>query len=65
MLELIPPEGASEEQVDAFLSSLRAGARAHVHDLLAAGTSEAEIAEYIASLEPASDEAPLTDEGGQ
>ncbi len=53
MNNLIPPEGATEEQLDAFLDSLRREARAHVRRLIAAGAPEMEIAGYIASLEPA------------
>jgi hypothetical protein len=52
MTNLIPPEGATEEQLDAFVASLRKDARKHVRELLAAGTPEMEIADYIASLEP-------------
>lgn len=53
MNNLIPPEGATEEQVDAFVASLRQEARAHVRRLVAAGAPEMEITDYIASLEPA------------
>ncbi|HYM97881.1 MAG TPA: hypothetical protein VET26_11305 [Candidatus Sulfotelmatobacter sp.] len=52
MLNLIPPEGATEEQLDAFVASLRQEARAHVRELLAAGAPEMEILDYIASIEP-------------
>jgi hypothetical protein len=57
MTDLIPPEGATQEQIDAFLASLREDARKHVRERLSAGASAAEIAEYIASLEaPSADE---------
>jgi hypothetical protein len=52
MNNLIPPEGATEEQLDEFVASLRQEARAHVRGLLAAGAPEMEIADYVASLEP-------------
>jgi hypothetical protein len=57
MTDLIPPEGATQEQIDAFLASLREDARKHVRERLASGASAAEIAEYIASLEPPSADA--------
>jgi hypothetical protein len=49
--DLIPPEGATEAQIDAFVASLPQEARKHVRDLRGAGASEVEIAEYIARLE--------------
>jgi hypothetical protein len=52
VIDLIPPEGATQEQIDAFLASLHEDAREHVRQQLAAGAPEVEIAEYIASLEP-------------
>lgn len=66
MTNLIPPEGATEEQLDAFVSSLRKEARAHVRELLAAGAPEMEIADYVASLEPAEDDSIMPpSEGGK
>lgn len=66
MINLIPPEGATEEQLDAFVASIRKDARKHVRELLAAGTPEMEIADYIASLEPTeSDSIQPGGEGGQ
>ena len=62
MTDLIPPEGATQEQIDAFLASLRGDARKHVRERLASGASAAEIAEYIASLEPPSADAVSPDE---
>jgi hypothetical protein len=59
--DLIPPEGATEAQIDEFVASLRQEARKHVRDLRGAGASEAEIAEYIASLESLSADAALLD----
>jgi hypothetical protein len=53
MSDVIPPEGATDEQVDAFIASLRAEARARVREMMAAGASEDEISEYIESLESA------------
>jgi len=63
MVDLIPPEGTSEEQIEEFLASLRTEARGHVRELLASGAPESEIAEYIASLEPLSPDSLPTDGG--
>lgn len=66
MINLIPPEGATEEQLEDFLASLRKDAREHVRELLAAGAPEVEIADYIASLEPTEADSILPDnEGGK
>jgi hypothetical protein len=66
MINLIPPEGATEEQLEAFVASLRKDAREHVRGLLAAGAPEMEIADYIASLEPTEDDSITpNDEGGK
>ena len=51
MTDLIPPEGTTEEQIDAFVASLRQEASKQVRDMRGAGASEVEIAEYITSLE--------------
>jgi hypothetical protein len=61
LTDLIPPEGATEAQIDAFVASLRQEAPHHVRDLRAAGASEVEIAEYIASLESLSTDAASSD----
>jgi hypothetical protein len=61
--ELIPPEGATEAQIDAFVASLREDAREHVRELLAAGASEVEVAEFMASLEPLLTDAISADGG--
>ena len=61
MTDLIPPEGAPETQIDAFVASLRQEARKHVGDLRGSGASEVEIAEYIASLESLSADAASFD----
>ena len=63
MSDLIPPEGATEAQIDAFIASMRENAREHVRELLAAGASEVEIADFIASLEPLSADAIPSDGG--
>lgn len=66
MTNLIPPEGATEEQLDAFVESLRKDARAHVRELLAAGAPEMEITDYVASLEPAEEDSIMpAGEGGK
>jgi hypothetical protein len=62
--DLIPPEGATEAQIDAFVASLHQEALDHVRDLRAAGASEVEIADYIASLEALSTDT-ASSEGGE
>ena len=64
MTDLIPPDGATEAQIDAFVASLRQEALEHVRDLRAAGASEVEIADYIASLESLSTDT-ASSEGGE
>jgi hypothetical protein len=61
MADLIHPEGDTQNQIDAFLASLREDARKHVRERLASGASAAEIAEYIASLDPPSADAVSPD----
>jgi hypothetical protein len=61
VIDLIPPEGATEAQIDAFVASLRQDARERVRDLRAAGASEVEIAEYISSLDSLSTDAASSD----
>lgn len=61
MADLIPPEGATQEQIDAFLASLRKDAREDARARLASGASAAEVAEYIAGLEPPSADAVPAD----
>jgi hypothetical protein len=66
MINLIPPEGATEEQLDAFVASIRKDAREHVRALLAAGTPELDVADYLASLEPTEEDSITpTNEGGK
>jgi len=66
MINLIPPEGATEEQIDSFLTSLRKDARKRVRELLAAGAPEMEIADYISSLQPTEADSILpSTEGGK
>lgn len=62
MTDLIPPEGATEAQIDAFVASLQQEAREHVRDMRSAGASEVEIAEYMASLESLSADAASFDD---
>jgi hypothetical protein len=61
--DLIPPEGATEAQIDTFLASLREDAGEHVRELLAAGAPEVEVSEFMASLEPFSTDAISADGG--
>lgn len=63
MTDLIPPDGATPEQIDAYVASLRQDAREHIRQLLAAGEPEVEIVEYIASLEQLSADAIPCDGG--
>jgi hypothetical protein len=65
MINLIPPEGATDTQVDAFIESLRLEGREKVRELLAAGAPEVEVEEYLASLEPASEDSIPSTEGVQ
>lgn len=66
MTNLIPPEGATDEQLDAFVESVRKDARAHVRELLAAGAPEMEVADYISSLEPTEEDSITpASEGGK
>ena len=62
MTEMIPPAGATEAQIDAFVASVRQEAREHVRDLRSAGASEVEIAEFMASLESLSADAASFDD---
>jgi hypothetical protein len=61
MADLSPLEGATQDQMEAFLKGLQVDARKHVRERLASGASAAEVAEYIASLEPPSADAVLPD----
>jgi hypothetical protein len=63
MNNLIPPEGATEEQLETFLETIRRDGRAEVQRLLLAGASEAEVAAYIASLGPEPEDAIPAPEG--
>ncbi len=56
MTNLIPAEGTTDAQIDAFIASLRLEAREKVREMLAAGAPEVEIADYLASLEPEPEE---------
>jgi hypothetical protein len=56
MSNLIPAEGATDTEVEASIASLRLAARKKVRELLAAGAPEVEVAEYLASLEPATED---------
>lgn len=57
MNNLIPPEGATEEDLEKFLESIRRDGRAEVRRLLLAGAPEAEVAAYVASLGPEPEDA--------
>jgi hypothetical protein len=63
MKNLIPPEGATDEQLEEFLESIRRDGRAEVRRLLLAGASEAEVAAYIASVGPEPEDAIAPPEG--
>jgi hypothetical protein len=51
MMILIPLEGVTETELEIYLASLPRNAQKDVRHLLASGAAEAEIADYIASLE--------------
>jgi hypothetical protein len=51
MSYLVPPEGASDEEIERFIASLRNEARGTVREMLADGASEDEIVDYINSLD--------------
>jgi hypothetical protein len=55
MSYLVPPEGASDEEIERFIASLRHEARGTVRDMVAHGASEDEIVDYINSLETDAD----------
>jgi hypothetical protein len=49
---LVPPEGATDEQFDKFIASLRREAQAEVRRLYLQGAPPDEIVEYLATLGP-------------
>ena len=52
-----PPEGATEEQIEAQLDLLREDVRERVRNLRLQGAGEDEINEYLASFDRADEEA--------
>jgi len=50
MSYLIPPEGATDEEVEKFIGSVRKEARSTVRGMLRRGAPEDEIVDYINSL---------------
>jgi len=50
MSYLIPPEGATDEEVEKFIASVRKEARSTVRGMLRRGAPEDEIVDYINSL---------------
>jgi hypothetical protein len=52
----IPPEGASEVEVEDVVGGFRKDARARVRELMLQGADEAQIAEYVASLDRSPEE---------
>lgn len=52
----IPPEGASEVEVEDFVAGFRKDARPRVRELMLQGADEAQIAEYVASLDRSPEE---------
>jgi hypothetical protein len=63
MSTVIPPEGATEEQIERFVMSLRKDARKRVRQMLASGAPEIEIVDYVAGLEKPSGDAISEMEG--
>ncbi len=59
MSELIPPAGATDEQIEKFIASLQSEARPRVRKMLAEGAPEDEIVDYIKNLESAGDESSI------
>ena len=52
MKNLIPPESRMDTELDSYVASLGHATEKTVRHMLAAGAGEAEIAEYLADLEP-------------
>ena len=55
MSYLVPPDGATDDQIEKFIASLRSEARSRVREMLKHGAPEDAIVDYIGSVE--SDEA--------
>ena len=55
MRTVIPPAGATDQQIEEFIASLRNEAREKVRQMLREGAPEDEIGDYVASLEPDED----------
>jgi hypothetical protein len=50
MSYLVPPEGATDDEIEKFIGSLRREARSTVRGMIRGGASEDEIVDYINSL---------------
>jgi len=56
MKNLYEPEGVTDKELETYAAGLQENAKKGVRTLLGSGAGEAEVAEYIASLEPEPDE---------
>jgi hypothetical protein len=56
MKNLYEPEGVTDKELETYAAGLQENAKKGVRTLLGSGAGEAEVAEYIASLEPGPDE---------
>jgi hypothetical protein len=56
---IITPAGATDEQIDRFIASLRREARTRVRQMLAEGAPEDEVVDYITGLEDAEPESAI------
>ena len=63
MKNLYEPEGVTEKDLETYAASLQENAKKGVRTLLGSGAGEAEVAEYIANLEPEPEEAIGPPEG--
>lgn len=59
MRDVVPPAGATDDEIDQFIASLRRDAQSTVREMLARGAPEDEIVDYINSLEVGPDESSI------
>ena len=56
MKSLFEPDGVTEKELHTYVAGLQENAKKDVRTLLDSGAGEAEVAEYIVSLEPEPDD---------
>ena len=56
MKSLFEPDGVTEKELHTYVAGLQENAKKNVRTLLDSGAGEAEVAEYIVSLEPEPDD---------